>query len=130
MIDSTYFPNMPKKTTRGKGIDPLLVMRRSIQPKRGGRTNIWNTGGAELTKLRLDPYYTRKIQGKGKIKDWLKRVFGKKKESQEEIDRLNAEIMRDIQGLPPPAVPAPVAPVPAPAPKTTEKPQSGRRPRY
>ena len=92
---------MPKKTTRGKGIDPLLVMRRSIQPKRGRRSNIWNTGGAELTKLRLDPYYSRKMQGKGKIKDWLKRVFGKKnKESQEEIERLNAEIMRDIQGLP------------------------------
>lgn len=126
---------MPKKTTRGKGIDPLLVMRRSIQPKRGRRSNIWNTGGAELTKLRLDPYYSRKMQGKGKIKDWLKRVFGKKnKESQEEIERLNAEIMRDIQGLPPPATETrsetKTTPTITETPRSSERPQSGSRAYY
>ena len=118
---------MPKKTTRGKGIDPLLVMRRSIQPKRGSRANIWNTGGADLTKLRLDPYYIRNMQGKGKIKDWLKRIFGKKnKESQAEIERLNAEIIRDIQGLPPPATEKKTEPIPTPI--INDKPQSGSRP--
>lgn len=125
---------MPKKTTRGKGIDPLLVMRRSIQPKRGRRSNIWNTGGAELTNLRLDPYYIRKMQGKGKIKDWLKRLFGKDKESQEEIERLNAEIMRDIQGLPPAPETKPepktVPTLPSDSRQSSSRPQSGSRSYY
>ena len=56
------------------------------------------SGGSDLTALQLDPYYLKKLYGKG-LFDKLKQLFGKKKKEEEdpgEVERLNAEIMKDI----------------------------------
>lgn len=58
-------------------------MRNKKTCRRGG-------GGSDLTKLQLDPYYIqKKLRGRG-IKDW----FSSK--TDDEIERLNAEILADI----------------------------------
>lgn len=102
---------MPKRTTRktlkgkgGKSTNLQTLMQLGIAPpkKRTSSKQLWNYGGNELTALRLDPYYTKRLRGKGKIKDFFRRLFGKPTEK--EINAQNAEIMRAIQAPATPAV--------------------------
>lgn len=83
--------------------------------KRGGKRI--RRGGSELTALRLDPYYLKRLRGKG-IKEWFQEKFGKT----DSINAIDQEILHDLQyGIEKPKQPE------TPSSKTPSSKPTGRR---